>query len=274
MIRKINWFQKEIPAAYMAENELMLGPLYGNIAATRWHYRLGALRSGKIYALIRDHQVCGLAGRFNDGNCFVHCADPDHFRHFDSLLNDLDFHTLWMLNGQLSDAIRMKQTLGLEGRIIEHFMMVQDENRPISRDSVEIVNIQGETGNHEYIEAACGLIHAGFDYNPQRDLWVQRLSERTTAERYYLGRVGGNFVAQAHIQGWTPHYGHIGGVTSSPEHRGKGYAKIVTGQLCEYVHSCNRKPTLTVKANNLPAIRLYRGLGFTAVGRVTVLETS
>lgn len=274
MIRKINWFQKDIPAAYMEENELMLGPLYGNIAATRWHYRLGSLRAGKIYALLLGRQVCGMAGYFNDGNCFVHCAEPRHFRHFDGLLNGMDFHTLWMLNGGLSDALRMKEALGLEGRVIEHFMMVQEAPCPVEKGGMEIVNIQGETANYEYIEAACGLIHAGFDYNPQRDLWVERLSERTAAERYYLGKVDGAFVAQAHIQGWTPHYGHIGGVTTAPEHRGKGYARAVTGQLCAYVHESQRRPTLTVKTHNRPALALYGSLGFAVAGEVTVLETS
>jgi len=55
----------------------------------------------------------------------------------------------------------------------------------------------------------------------------------------------------------------IGGVFTKPEYRGRGLAKTLLSHMCRDLLKLNIIPFLHVEDWNLPALRLYRSLGFT-----------
>lgn len=60
----------------------------------------------------------------------------------------------------------------------------------------------------------------------------------------------------------------LSGVYTAPAHRGRGLARRLVGELCHLLLREVPRVALYVHADNLPALRLYRSLGFYEVGRV------
>ena len=213
-------------------------------------------------------------GRFNDGNCMIHAASEPDLMRFVPELNEVSFHTLWILGGGRSIARQINEALGLRAKVVDHLMMIQRRPpQPEADESLEFRDISTDPYEPEYLEAACRLLKACFHYTPSQQLFAQRIAERLPEEIYLLARYQGVWAAQAHIQAWTPRYGHIGGVATLPAYGGRGIGRKVTSRLCRYIHESGRLPTLTVRTDNLPALSMYRRLGFEDAGAVTVLDT-
>jgi ribosomal protein S18 acetylase RimI-like enzyme len=251
----------------------MLGPIYGNLAAHGWFYQSASLRSGKFFALIEQNEVYGLLARFNDGNCMVHAQPPERVMDFVPVLKTLEFHTLWMLGMDHAIAWQMNRRLDIDAKVVDHLLMAQPKLVQVPVTDISIQEISTDPFNKDYLEATCRLLEKCFQYLPSQRLMVQRMQERLREEHYYLAKYDGQWVGQAHVQAWTPHYAHIGGIATLPGYTGRGFARQLTGYLCAYVHHSGRIPTLTVRTNNVPALKLYRSLGFDTVGVVTVLDS-
>ncbi len=274
MIKRIGWLNHRLVDDYLDRYELMLGPLYGNIQAHGWLYQSGSLRSGRICALLSERTVTGLLARFNDGNCMIHAPQEEDLIRFVPELAGLSFHTLWILGGGRRIAGQINEQLGLKAKVVDHLMMIQRHPvEPEEDHGLEFRDISTDPYEPEYLLAACRLLEACFHYKPSQQLFAQRIAERLPEEVYLMARYQGVWAAQAHIQAWTPHYGHIGGVATLPAYAGRGIGRRVTGRLCQYIHESGRLPTLTVRSDNLPALALYYRLGFEKAGTVTVLDT-
>ena len=91
------------------------------------------------------------------------------------------------------------------------------------------------------------------------------LPASSIAEGVYYGmRVGGQLVAAAgtHVISATARLGVVGNVLTLEPFRGRGYARAVTGAVtAELLRSCDRV-VLNVRADNPPALNVYRHLGY------------
>ncbi|WP_436844687.1 GNAT family N-acetyltransferase [Streptomyces longwoodensis] len=99
---------------------------------------------------------------------------------------------------------------------------------------------------------------------------------RTVELGTYLGiRHHGRLVALAgerlRLPGWT----EISAVCTDPEHRGRGLATRLVRAVAAGIRARGDVPFLHAAADNTPAIRLYRSLGFTLrrSSRIVVLRT-
>ena len=57
-------------------------------------------------------------------------------------------------------------------------------------------------------------------------------------------------------------YTEVSLVCTHPDHRGKGYAKSLSGILIDEIINRGDKPFLHVMTHNVPAYKLYEKLGF------------
>lgn len=124
---------------------------------------------------------------------------------------------------------------------------------------------------------------------PQHDLDVQRLTAndvpdmmalveltkpgpfnvRTIEMAQYIGiRQDNQLVAMAGKRLCTPNYHEISGVCTDPNHRGKGYASLLTKILSHQFQQNDFIPFLQVVPEKLAAKRLYEKLGFEVHQRV------
>jgi len=95
---------------------------------------------------------------------------------------------------------------------------------------------------------------------------------RTIEMGKYIGfKVGGKLVAMGGERLKPEGYTEISAICTHPEHRGKGYAKAITGALTNMVLERGETPFLYVYAYNAPAFNLYEKLGYKT--RMTVETT-
>ena len=87
----------------------------------------------------------------------------------------------------------------------------------------------------------------------------------------FLGvKQNGKLVAMAGERLRWPGYTEISGVCTHPDHRGKGYAGLLSRAVATQIMSRGETPMLHAWATNTPAIRLYEQLGFELRTHVTV----
>lgn len=88
------------------------------------------------------------------------------------------------------------------------------------------------------------------------------------ARTHTLGRFFGIFesgtlVAMTGQRLHMPGFTEVSAVCTHPDARGRGYSRVLIAQVMSDILSRNELPMLEVFSANTPAIRVYRGLGFT-----------
>lgn len=85
--------------------------------------------------------------------------------------------------------------------------------------------------------------------------------------QYFAVRERGRLVAVAGVHVYSPEYGvaALGNITTAPDLRGRGLGRLVTARVCQSLLETATTIGLNVHADNAPAIRCYRGLGFEVV---------
>ncbi len=89
--------------------------------------------------------------------------------------------------------------------------------------------------------------------------------ERMADSGITVAELEGRIVAKAEILVRTGRMAAVGGVYTRPGQRGQGFSGACMSLLCEQVLRKREAVCLNVAVKNLPALRLYRGLGFREV---------
>jgi predicted GNAT family acetyltransferase len=88
-------------------------------------------------------------------------------------------------------------------------------------------------------------------------------NSRTHELGTYLGiRSEGKLVAMAGERMRVPGCTEVSAVCTHPDHTGRGYAKSLMLEIMRRIRSRGETPFLHVRADNVPAIELYRKIGF------------
>ena len=103
-----------------------------------------------------------------------------------------------------------------------------------------------------------------------RSFWVEERGREISVEeaKELLGKPtfavvsGGRILSIANILAVTSDVSMIGGVYTVPEFRGRGLATSVVSKATEEALKLSRLSTLVVRSENLPAVRLYRKVGY------------
>jgi predicted GNAT family acetyltransferase len=98
------------------------------------------------------------------------------------------------------------------------------------------------------------------DFNIAKTRSELKLNLKT--QLIYLGFYAGNLIVKGgtNARGFT--CDQIGGVYTCPDFRGKKIARLLMRRLLLHIFSDGKTACLFVKKHNLPALRLYDGLGF------------
>lgn len=95
-----------------------------------------------------------------------------------------------------------------------------------------------------------------------KEMTEQMLRLNLKQQLVYGGFIGGKAVSKAQTNAIGYNYAQIGGVYTAPEYRRKGYSAAVMDALLDRLEKDHLKTALFVQNGNIPALRLYRNLGF------------
>lgn len=270
-VRRLGVLHRGVLHDYLQAHELLTAPLYGNLLAAGLWNDWRKLRCGGYTGAFREGRLEGVMAAFNDGNLMVHAAQPRALSDLADRLPALPFHTVWGL-GCGGEVEEMVEDLPLRYEVVHHLMLQQPRACERSTPALTFARADGHALDEDTLRFMECCLETCFGFTTARDVIAQRMKERMPEEAFFVASNGAGPVAQAHIQAWTPHYGYVGGVATLPAYQGQGYARAVMQHICRYIRSMGRIPTLTVKADNEAALRLYQSMGFETCGKVTVLD--
>ena len=84
-------------------------------------------------------------------------------------------------------------------------------------------------------------------------------------------RIGGRLVAMAGERMHLPGYREVSGVSTLPDFRNRGYARLLVAHLSNRIREEGLTPFLHVEESNLRALALYSKLGFVERRRLPLL---
>lgn len=102
---------------------------------------------------------------------------------------------------------------------------------------------------------------------------AERLAiEDTLTHQFVYGiPYGKNFIAKANSNAVTPNYLQVGGVYTTKDNRGKGYASALVHNLAVVALKQNKQAVLFVRDKNIPAIKAYLNAGFETIGKYKIV---
>lgn len=135
----------------------------------------------------------------------------------------------------------------------EHYKMSLIKSGELEYTDPKIL-VQLTESHHSELENLFQISYPDNAYDPQM----------LTTGKYYGIRAGDKLVCVAGIHVYSSRYrvAALGNITTHPEFRNRGYARMATSSLIRDLLREVDYIGLNVKSNNLPAIHLYQSLGF------------
>jgi len=107
-------------------------------------------------------------------------------------------------------------------------------------------------------------------YSQERGiLFDANVLDGVRAGKVFVYDAGGAVASVAKWDIELPGHVEIGGVYTFPEHRSKGYARVLTEDLSFRIRKHCKTPILQVDESNIPAYQMYLRLGWGELGKLT-----
>ena len=87
-----------------------------------------------------------------------------------------------------------------------------------------------------------------------------------------IGQIRQNVVSAARTNAISERFAVLGGVSTLPDYRCRGFSKSVVSKWTEVILNQNVHPILDVDQNNDPAKSVYKAIGYKEVGKQLYLE--
>ncbi len=152
-------------------------------------------------------------------------------------------------------------------------VLLQVDRRTLPRDarSVELRPVQPTEIDQmmaldlAMVREELGIDPFASDMQGYQRAWQRRINEWRA---WVAGPVGGPLQCKVDQAAVSDHVVQLAGVYTAPDFRRRGLARAVVGEMCHLLLREVTRVVLYVNADNTPALRLYRSLGFYEVGRV------
>ena len=105
-------------------------------------------------------------------------------------------------------------------------------------------------------------------FNPL--ICMGHLRDALKKQLIYGTRINGRLIAKAGTNALGVNWVQLGGIFTAPGYRGRGIARRLLSQLLSSIDGRGLGATLFVKPQNIPAVSLYKRVGFTEAGPFSI----
>lgn len=228
----------------------------------------GHLLQGRYYGAWRGRELGGVGVLYNLGSLFVYAPDResapellDHMAALEPGPRYIVARADW--SGALLERLA-KRGLAPRGSEAQEYMALEPAAfRPRFSD----VARYAEPGDH----GGLTRLHQGFQLeifgamDEAEEALGEMAADRVADHGIALVELEGEVVAKAEVMARTGRAALIGGVYTEPSCRGRGFATACMSLLCEGILKRGETACLNVALDNVPALRVYRSIGFTRV---------
>jgi predicted GNAT family acetyltransferase len=225
----------------------------------------GFALQGNYYGAFRNGELGGVSVIYNLGSMFIYALEPGHASHLIAHVTGLE-KTPHFLSARADWAESIVHRLLARGLSLtnnekqEYMRLAPEDFKPRCDQDVRFA---GPEDLDELIRLSKGFQVEYFGTQLQALNELARTAE-TRMEDYGIAVAerDGGLIAKAEIMARTEKAALIGGVFTDPEYRGRNYCFSCMSLLCESILAGGGSACLNVSISNLPALSVYRGLGF------------
>ena len=260
MIRLLSQADRQIILKYLKRNEIETSFLYANIIEFGVENKPEIRRCADYYGYFDGEDLKGILSFYNLGSCIPHYEAGEVVPLFADLMKKRGFHYLLGMRKiikPLYDKIKASKEIK---EYDESSYFVNKNYRPFNLAGIRFLD--AAELNDTVLDFIINARKNGFNQITAKEDIIKMLIQRGAEEDFILAQKDGKLVAQACIQTYTPAINQIGGVYTTADERGKGYCKAVVSEICRRIVDRGKMPALSVKKENMPAVRAYNALGF------------
>lgn len=261
MIRLLTQYDKQIILEYLERNEIETSFLHANIIQFGVENRSDIRRCGDYYGFFSEGELKGILPFYNLGSCIPHYEADDAVPLFAELMKEKKFEFLLGMHKVIKPLYEEIKDYKIIQEYDESAYFINKSFKPFILDEVSFIDARRVISD-EVVDFVRNARARGFNNITSKEDIEKSLVERGEEEDFIIAQKEGRMVAQACVQTYTPQINQIGSVYTIEEERGKGYCKAVVSEICRKIIAKGKVPTLSVKKNNVPAVKAYTALGF------------
>lgn len=251
----------EVVLDYINKNAIETAFLYANVIQFGIENDGSKRRCADYYGFFEDDKILGILPFYNLGSCIPHYIDDRAIEVFAEKMISREFEVLLGMAGivnPLANIVNVHKTIKDDS---DDSYYVNDNFKPFKLGDVRIEDVKS-LPKDKVIKFSKEMHETGFGRHISDEEIEKSLQEKGDEETFLILSKDGEYVADANIQTYTDQICQVGGVYTSPDHRGNGYAKAVVSAICEIIVGRGKMPTLMVTKENTPAVKAYQALGF------------
>ncbi|WP_353097412.1 GNAT family N-acetyltransferase [Tissierella praeacuta] len=261
MIRLLTQADKKIILEYLKRSEIETSFLYANIIEFGVDNKKDVRRCADYYGFFNGQVLKGILPFYNLGSCIPHYEDTAAVPSFAEIMKDRRFEFLLGMEKVIKPLYEKIKSYKEVQEYDESSYFTNRNFKPFILNGVDFINVNSLSGEDIVGFILDGHIN-GFNHVVTREDIRKTLIQRGEEEEFIIAKKDGKMVAQACVQTYTSQINQIGGVYTIENERGRGYYKAVVSEMCSRIIAKNKIPTLSVKKNNIPAVKAYTALGF------------
>lgn len=260
MLKLLDCSYREIVLDYILAHEIELVMIYGNVLAFGLKNHPEIKRCADYYGYFEGEKLKGFIAFYNLGSCIPHYSDPRAIAEFVELMKTRSFEVVIGMHHIVKPIMDQLQSSKPCKGIDEEMYMVNEDFKPYSNQDFTVRSIDAK--DERDMNFCARIRRECFDEKATPEEQREFIRQKPNDEEFLLACHKGEPIAQAIVHGYTPHYAQIGAVGTLPEHRSKGASKAVVSRICQCIVNKKRIPSLMVRKNNAPAVKVYETLGF------------
>ncbi|KNF07514.1 putative acetyltransferase [Gottschalkia purinilytica] len=261
MIRLLTQADEKMILEYLKRNEIATSFLYANIIEFGIDNIRDTRRCADYYGFFDGEVLKGILPFYNLGSCIPHYEDDEAIPLFAELMKDRKFEFLLGMSKVIKPLYEKIKGHKEIWEYDESYYFINKAFKPFILDEINFINVN-EINSEDIVDFIVDARANGFNQTVTREDIRETLAQRGKEEEFIIAEKNNKMVAQACVQVYTHRTNQIGSVYTIKEERGKGYCKAIVSQMCTRIIARGKVPTLSVKKNNIPAVKAYTTLGF------------